>query len=304
MIKAKNISREFVSGDDTVVAVDDVSFQLDDGVFAAVVGPSGSGKSTLLSLLGTLDMPTSGSIEIDGRDVTAMSGSELTAYRRGRIGFVFQSYNLIPNLTALQNVMLPMEFAGVRADQRRARAGELLAQVGLDEAKQHRKPGRLSGGEQQRVAIARALANRPCLVLADEPTGNLDHDTGAMIVELLHELARSERTTILAVTHDLEVASAADATFRLHDGRFVDTGGFERAAEDANAAYERWSRERDAAGIAALADALAAMITAAPAGKRLSAAKIRRRYPKAVGEDAFEKVMGRLEGDDLFEDPK
>src|ERR1035437_3988264 len=198
MLTAKNLPREFVSGDSPGVAVDDVSLTLEEGVFAAVVGPSGSGKSTLLSLLGTLDKPTSGTIEIDGRDVTDMTDHELTPYRRSRIGLVFQSYNLIPNLNALQNVMLPMEFAGVPKSDCRVRAERLLGQVGLSPEKQKRRRARLPGAEQQRVAIARALANKPCLVLADEPTGNLDKATGARITELLHGLARSENTTILA----------------------------------------------------------------------------------------------------------
>jgi putative ABC transport system ATP-binding protein len=300
MIIAKDLRREFTSGDQTVVAVDGVDLSLGAGVFAAVAGPSGSGKSTLLSLLGTLDVPTSGSIEIDGHDVTKMSGAELTSYRRSRIGFVFQSYNLIPNLTALQNVMLPMEFAGVQAAERRERAVTLLGQVGLDDAKQGRRPGRLSGGEQQRVAIARALANRPCLVLADEPTGNLDSETSARIVELLRDLARSEQTTIVAVTHDRDMASQADVTFRLLDGRLVDPSEFQAAVEDANAAYDDWLAQRDAARLVRLAAAVSALIASAPSDQRLSPAKIRRRYAEAAGETAFEAALGPLESDDFF----
>jgi putative ABC transport system ATP-binding protein len=302
MITTKGLTREFASGDETVVAVDGISLALDDGVFAAIVGPSGSGKSTLLSLLGTLDLPTSGSIEIDGRDVTTMSGRELTAYRRSRIGFVFQSYNLIPNLSALGNVMLPMEFAGVPLAERRQRAGHLLDQVGLDGPKQTRRPGRLSGGEQQRVAIARALANRPCLVLADEPTGNLDRETGALIVELLHGLAKSENTTILAVTHDLDVASQADVTFRLSDGALVDTDVFDLAVARANSAYEEWLRASSAAHLDRFTAAIREMLEAAPPGRRLSSNKIRRRYPRAAGERAFDSLMDGLESPDLFED--
>ncbi len=303
MLNAANVRREFTSGDDVVTAVDDVSLALDEGVFAAIVGPSGSGKSTLLSLLGTLDMPSSGSIEIGGSDVTAMSGRELTAYRCGKIGFVFQQYNLIPNLSALQNVMLPMEFAGVDAAGRRARAVALLDKVGLDEAKQHRKPGRLSGGEQQRVAIARALANRPCLVLADEPTGNLDRETGARIVELLRDVARTENTTVVAVTHDLDIAAKADVTFRLSDGRLVDFKSFDRAAGDAGAAYDAWVADRrDAAQLEAFTAALAAMIAAAPADRKLSPAKIRARYAEAAGEPAFDALLAPLEGADLFQE--
>jgi putative ABC transport system ATP-binding protein len=301
MLTARNLTREFVSGDSTVVAVDDVSMSLNDGVFAAVVGPSGSGKSTLLSLLGTLDKPTSGTVEIDGRDVTAMSDRDLTPYRRSRIGLVFQSYNLISNLSALQNVMLPMEFAGAPAAERHERAGALLREVGLSEEKHARRPGRLSGGEQQRVAIARALANRPCLVLADEPTGNLDRETGAVIVELLRELARAESTTILAVTHDLEMASQADVTFRLSDGRLVDVGTFQGAVATANTAYEDWVGKRDAPGLDRFVKAVFAMIASAPADRRLSPAKIRQRYAEAAGEAPFETLMRGLESDDLLE---
>jgi putative ABC transport system ATP-binding protein len=302
MLTTKDLTREFVTGDSTVTAVDGVTLTLDDGVFAAIVGPSGSGKSTLLSLLGTLDMPTSGTIEIGGADVTTLTGRELTAHRCSKVGFVFQSYNLIPNLTALQNVMLPMEFAGVESDSRHERAVQLLEQVGIDEEKQKRRPGRLSGGEQQRVAIARALANRPCLILADEPTGNLDRETGAKIVELLHELARSERTTVVAVTHDLDVAAQADVTFRLSDGRLVDLQSFEGAVSAANAAYEEWLADRDRARLRTFASALGAMIAAAPSGRRLAPGKIRARYSEAEGEQAFEAVLRPLEADDLFED--
>ena len=304
MLTAKNLTREFVSADGTVVAVEDVSIALDDGVFAAIVGPSGSGKSTLLSMLGTLDKPTSGSIEIDGRDVTGMTDRELTPYRRSRIGLVFQSYNLVPNLTALQNVMLPMEFAGMPAAERRERAEKLLRQVGLGEDKQGRRPGRLSGGEQQRVAIARALANRPCLVLADEPTGNLDKETSAVIIELLHGLASSENTTILAVTHDLEMASQADVTFRLSDGRLVDAGTFQGAVATANAAYDDWLEKRDDARLGLFVSALSALVDSAPSDRRLSPAKIRGRYSEASGQGRFESVMAPLESQDLFEDAR
>jgi putative ABC transport system ATP-binding protein len=221
MIKVKDIERHFKTRDVTVKAVDGVDLTLDEGVLAAIVGKSGSGKSTLLALLGALDKPTEGSIEIDGKDVTKMSGRQLTKYRRDKVGFIFQAYNLIPNLNALQNVMIPMEFAGVNRAKRKQRATELLKQVGMSDEQMRRKPGRLSGGEQQRVAIARALANNPKLILADEPTGNLDSDTGKVIVDLLHNLAKSENVTILAVTHDAEIAGQTDQTFRFKDGRIV-----------------------------------------------------------------------------------
>ncbi len=190
-----------------------LTLRFPESEFASIIGKSGSGKSTLLSLLGALDKPTSGSIEIGGNDVTKLGDHALIDYRARRIGFVFQQYNLIPNLTALENVMLPMEFAKVPRSERKPRAQDLLEQVGLDAAKQDRKPGRLSGGEQQRVAIARALANKPALILADEPTGNLDSQTGKMIFDLLHGLARSKKTTIIVVTHDLSIAGKTDRTF-------------------------------------------------------------------------------------------
>jgi len=208
-----------MSGDTLVKAVSDVSFSVPEGCFASIIGRSGSGKSTLLSLLGALDKPSDGTITVDGKDITTLHERALNAYRRKEIGFVFQSYNLVPNLTALENVMLPMEFAGVRPSIRKRRAQELLDQVGITDAKQLRKPGRLSGGEQQRVSIARALANKPKLILADEPTGNLDSQTGKMIFDLLHSLARTEKATIIAVTHDLSIAGKTDMTFQLHDGK-------------------------------------------------------------------------------------
>lgn len=219
MLEVKNVKRIFTSGDIKVMAVNDVSFSVPDGQFASVVGQSGSGKSTLLSLLGALDQPSSGSISIDGSDVTKLHDHALIKYRCEKIGFVFQGYNLVPNLTAAENVMLPMEFAGIPKKQRAERARSLLEQVGLTSDQMERKPGKLSGGQQQRVAIARALANKPKLILADEPTGNLDSETGKVIFDLLHGLAKSEKTTILVVTHDLEIAGKTDKTFRLKDGK-------------------------------------------------------------------------------------
>jgi putative ABC transport system ATP-binding protein len=221
MLRATNVTKEYQSGDSKVTALDDVSLEIEQGQFASIVGKSGSGKSTLLALLGALDKPTSGHIEVDGQDITTVPSSRLTKYRRSKIGFVFQAYNLVPNLTALENVMLPMELTGVSRADRKARATELLAQVGLEGDKQQRRPSRLSGGEQQRVAIARALANRPSVILADEPTGNLDSQTGKMIFDLLHSLARSINTTIVTVTHDLSIAGKTDVTFQLKDGRIV-----------------------------------------------------------------------------------
>lgn len=221
MLKVKNLTKKFQSGDHAVTAVNNISFELPTGSFNAVIGKSGSGKSTLLSLLGALDKPTSGSIDVDGQNIVNIGDHKLISYRRDKIGFIFQSYNLIPNLSALENVMLPLEFAGVKSSERKSRAAKLLKQVGITEDKFNRKPTRLSGGEQQRVAIARALANKPNLILADEPTGNLDSATGQIVIDLLKKLAKTENTTILAVTHDNSIADQAERTFRLKDGKLI-----------------------------------------------------------------------------------
>jgi putative ABC transport system ATP-binding protein len=218
MLHVQDLQKIFKSGGEPVYAVNKVSFTVPDGQFASIIGKSGSGKSTLLSLLGALDRPTGGVIKVGDQDITKLGDHALIKYRCTGIGFIFQNYNLVPNLTALENVMLPMEFAGTPKKKRSARAAELLREVGLDDSQVHRKPGKLSGGQQQRVAIARALANKPKLILADEPTGNLDSATGKMIFDLLHSLARKENTTILVVTHDLEIAGKTDKTFRLNDG--------------------------------------------------------------------------------------
>jgi putative ABC transport system ATP-binding protein len=221
MLEVKDVRKIFISGDGRVNAVNGVSLKVADGQFASIIGKSGSGKSTLLSLLGALDKPTSGSIKVAKKDITQLGDRALISYRNKSIGFIFQNYNLIPNLTALENVMLPMEFADVSKAARLTRAQKLLTQVGLKGDKQTRKPTRLSGGEQQRVAIARALANKPSLILADEPTGNLDSATGKMIFDLLHKLSRTENTTIIVVTHDLSIAGKTDETFTLKDGKLV-----------------------------------------------------------------------------------
>lgn len=223
MLAVEHLKKSFVSGGARVNAVDDISFTLKTGTFAAIVGKSGSGKSTLLAMLGALDRPTTGKITVDDIDITKLGDHQLTSYRRGDIGFVFQQYNLVPNLTAIENVMLPMEFARVPLGARRTRATELLERVGLDSMKQNRKPARLSGGEQQRVAIARALANQPKLILADEPTGNLDTQTGEQVFGLLHEFARTQNVTIIVVTHDLSIAGKCDEVLAIQDGKLVKT---------------------------------------------------------------------------------
>lgn len=222
MLEVREVTKSFGSGDRSVIAVRGVTMSVPDGEFVAIVGRSGSGKSTLMNLLGALEQPTNGRIFVGGQDITELGASELVEYRRRRIGFVFQSYNLIPNLDATENVMLPMELTGIHKTERRKRARQLLDGVELTGSRQSRRPGRLSGGEQQRVAIARALANQPNLILADEPAGNLDSETAATIVELLRTLAHSQDTTVLVVTHDEEMAEQSDRTLRLLDGRLVD----------------------------------------------------------------------------------
>jgi len=221
MLKVSKLSKEFPSGDHKVRAVSGINMYVPQGVFSTIIGKSGSGKSTLLSLIGALDKSTSGEIIVDEQDITKMSDRKLIKYRREKIGFIFQNYNLIPNLTALENVMLPMEFAGVPTREREKRARHLLGEVGITKEKHQRRPGKLSGGEQQRVAIARALANKPKLILADEPTGNLDSSTGKIIIDLLKNLTKLENTTIVAVTHDPGIASQAKITFHLKDGKLV-----------------------------------------------------------------------------------
>ncbi|HEX6258956.1 MAG TPA: ABC transporter ATP-binding protein, partial [Candidatus Saccharimonadales bacterium] len=210
MIKALHLSKTFTAASGDVQAVKNITFELPEGCFAAITGKSGSGKSTLLSLLGALDKPTNGSVQIDNQDIGTLHDRKLTRFRCRNIGFVFQSFNLVPNLTALENVMLPMEFAGLDYRLRKQRARSLLNSVGITGGKQKRRPGYLSGGEQQRVAIARALGNRPKLILADEPTGNLDEETGKQIFDLLKTCATDQKTTIILVTHDKSLADRCD----------------------------------------------------------------------------------------------
>jgi len=219
LIKVEGLSKVYASARVRVLALDDVTLELEDGVFAAVTGVSGSGKSTLLNLLGGLDTPTAGMIEVDGRRISEMDRQELALYRRSGVGMIFQSFNLIPSLDALENVALPLMFAGVPRRERRPRAGETLARVGLGARTRH-LPSELSGGEQQRVAIARALINSPRVLLADEPTGNLDSRTAREIITLLAGLNSDQGLTVVLVTHEEALAGEfAHRGVRLHDGR-------------------------------------------------------------------------------------
>ncbi len=220
IVRAENLVKVYRMGKVDVRALDGVSLTIPEGEFLAIMGPSGSGKSTLMNLIGCLDKPTSGTLLVDGQDVTRLGDRRLAKLRGRTIGFVFQTFNLIPRISALDNVLLPMGLVGaIPKSQRRKRAIELLEQVGLGHRVRH-MPNELSGGERQRVAIARALANDPKLLLADEPTGNLDTKTGRAILELFKELHRQGRTIVL-VTHDPDVASYAERIVRLVDGRIV-----------------------------------------------------------------------------------
>ena len=229
-IRISALKKHYEMGGQLVRALDGVDLEIDAHTFTVVMGPSGSGKSTLLYLLGGLDRVTSGKILIDGEDLTEMDENALALFRRRTMGFVFQSFNLIPSMTALQNVSFPMQFAGIAPSQRNQRAGKLLEQVGLDNRADHR-PSELSGGQQQRVAIARALVNDPRLILADEPTGNLDTSSGVVVMQMLADLHRSGRT-VLVVTHDPRMMRFATHKIFLLDGKQVSETEYQSAALD------------------------------------------------------------------------
>ena len=218
-IETRGLTRRFRSGAKTITVVNDVSLSIARGEFAAIMGPSGSGKSTLLALLAGLDRPTEGSVIVDGEPIESMSESRLALLRRRKIGFVFQSFHLLANFTAQENVMLPLELLGVPSPRTRAR--ELLERVGLGD-RGHHYPSQLSGGEQQRVALARAFAPDPPVLLADEPTGNLDGENGRIVLDMMLGLRRDHGTTLVLVTHDPAVAELSDRVVRLRDGRLVD----------------------------------------------------------------------------------
>ncbi len=220
IIRVRGLARELRLGKVSVQALRNVNMEIYAGEMVSIVGPSGSGKSTLLGLIGGLDSPSSGSVEIDGVDITHMNEDQLTTIRNEKIGFIFQFFNLIPTLTALENVALPIQFAHRPRYQPNQRARELLDLLGLGDRMNHR-PAELSGGEQQRVAIARALANNPPLLLADEPTGNLDTASGHVVLEALRDAQREGGTTVVLVTHDPELADITDRQLTLVDGEIV-----------------------------------------------------------------------------------
>jgi putative ABC transport system ATP-binding protein len=220
IVSLRDVRRDYALGAERVHALQGVTLEVERGDYVAIVGPSGCGKSTMLNLIGAIDQPTSGTVEIAGKRVDAMSDREATSFRLRNIGFVFQRFYLMPILSAIENVALPMAEAKVGREAREKRAAELLEYVGLGNRRQHR-PSELSGGEQQRVAIARALANGPLLLLADEPTGELDATTGTQIISLFRRL-NQDGTTIVVVTHDEDLAGAARRKIHMRDGRVVD----------------------------------------------------------------------------------
>ncbi len=218
MLRCEGLTQTYQSGGRPLTVLKDITFALEDGAFLTIVGPSGSGKTTLLGLLAGLDLPAAGTVWLDGADLTVMTEDERARTRSAKIGFVFQSFQLIPTLTARENVQVPLE---LRGEPSKARAEELLGQVGLGDRMDH-YPAQLSGGEQQRVALARAFSIRPKILFADEPTGNLDARTGRTIIDLILELNEAEGTTLVLVTHDHDIASRARRTIRLSDGRIVE----------------------------------------------------------------------------------
>lgn len=218
-VELKDACKTYKLGEIKVPAVCDVNLSIRKGEFVSIMGPSGSGKSTMLNLIGALDRPTKGHVFIDGKDISDMNANELAVVRGRKIGFVFQVFNLIPRLNALENVMLPMWFADVGTDERKNRATELLKMVGLEKRMQS-LPSQLSGGERQRVAIARALANEPDIIVADEPTGNLDSKTGKEIMDMLRQI-HDDGATLILVTHDLSLARTAQRQVHLKDGKIV-----------------------------------------------------------------------------------
>ena len=234
LVTLREISKSYYDHGERRVVLENVSLEVSPGEFVAILGSSGSGKTTLLNLIGGIDTPDGGSIDIDGNEVTALNDSARTRFRRRHVGMVFQLFNLIPTLTVWENVLLPAELEGTVDAKRRDRAAALLARVGLDDRKAA-FPDRLSGGEQQRVAIVRALAHEPRVVLADEPTGNLDAENSARVLALLLELTREAGRTLLMATHDHEIARQASRVCRIHGGTLTTTGAQTTASQTPNA---------------------------------------------------------------------
>ncbi len=218
IIQMEGLAREYEMGGSKINALDGVDLEIERGEYVSIVGPSGSGKTTLFNMIGGLDRPTRGVVYIDGVDISKLDAYELAWLRCRKIGYIFQTFNLIPVLTATENVALPTVFAGIPRDEGLKRAEKILASVGLGE-RLHHKPSELSAGQQQRVAISRAMANDPAIILADEPTGNLDLNTGMEIIDLLHGLNKSRGMTLIAATHDLKMIKASDRIVWMRDGK-------------------------------------------------------------------------------------
>ncbi len=221
MIEVKNITKTYHTGDVALNALKSVDFKIEDGEFVAIMGPSGSGKSTLMHILGALDIPTSGKYFLDGKDVSKFTDDELADIRKDKIGFVFQSFNLLPRTTVLRNVMLPLIYEGVPKEERERRAREALKAAGLDEGHFQHKSNELSGGQIQRVAIARALVNNPTIILADEPTGNLDTKTGEIVLGTFQKLNKEQKRTVILITHEHDVAEHAERIIFIRDGEII-----------------------------------------------------------------------------------
>jgi putative ABC transport system ATP-binding protein len=218
MIKCENLKKIYRNGDVETVALDDVSFEINKGEFVSIIGPSGSGKSTLMHILGALDSPTSGKYFLDGQEVSKLDDDELADLRRNKIGFIFQSFNLLPRTTVLRNVMLPLNYSNISLKKREQLAREKLGQAGMEESKYMNFSNQLSGGQMQRVAIARALVNDPAIILADEPTGNLDTKTSRIVMEAFQKLNR-EGHTVIIITHEMDIADYANRTIHIRDGK-------------------------------------------------------------------------------------
>lgn len=221
MIQVTEIKKHYRLGGDIVKALDGVTFMSEIGDFFSIVGPSGSGKSTLMHIIGGLDKPDYGTVEINGESISKLKDRVLAKYRNKQVGFVFQTFNLQPRLTAVENVELPLIFAGIKPQKRKKMAKEALKKVGLENRLYH-KPTELSGGQRQRVSIARAIVNSPSIILADEPTGNLDSVTGQKVIDLLKELNKNEKVTVIIVTHDLDLANQTERIIRLKDGKIIE----------------------------------------------------------------------------------
>jgi putative ABC transport system ATP-binding protein len=221
MLKIQKVTKKYTRGDETIYALDNISFEINEGEFVAIMGPSGSGKSTMMHILGCLDTPTSGEYFLDGKDVSKMNDEELADIRKDKIGFVFQAFNLLPRKTVLENAILPLVYTGMDNVEKLKKGKEALAKAGLDETRYNHKPNEISGGQIQRVAIARALVNDPKIILADEPTGNLDSKTGEIVMGTFQKINKEQGGTIILITHEPDIAEYAERIITLKDGKIL-----------------------------------------------------------------------------------